>query len=365
MSSPLREFPFVDDAANLQEVVRHVANAKLIALDTEFVRERTYYPQLCVLQIATADMIAAIDCLADIDLGALFDCLARPDTSWILHSARQDLEVLMPRTGRRPARLIDTQVAAAMLGFGLQVGLQGLLSETLGIAIGKEHTRIDWSRRPLAREAINYALDDVRYLMPVWNELAGRLEARGRTHWASEDCARLLNLPVEPAADTILDRTKGVGALSGRQRAAALALVTWREERARRSDKPRRWILADDQLVRIARALPENGEALKKIDSLPKSFVARSGDAVLAAIRNAEPAADAPAPAAPDKQILRSLQDRIRALAEDLGVQPELLATRRDLSQVAAGQLPDGIASGWRGEVLAGAIGEFSRAPAS
>jgi ribonuclease D len=360
MSAAFKQFPLVDDSATLQEVMRHLDGAESIAIDTEFVRERTYYAQLCVLQIATDGMIAAIDCLADIELDVLFAELAQAQTTWVLHSARQDLEVLIPRTGRLPARLIDTQIAAAMLGFPLQVGLQALLSETLGIGIGKEHTRIDWSRRPLASEAIAYALDDVRYLMPGWEALKARLDSSGRGEWFTQDCARQLALPLLPSADAILDRTRGAGRLDASKRGAAHALVQWREERARQRDKPRRWILADDQLVSIAAAMPATLQDLKQITGLPGSLAERSGTAILSAIANAEPLPPLREPASPDKQMLRTLQERVRVLAEKLNVQPELLATRRDLSLVAAGQMPEVFATGWRAAILGELIREVS-----
>jgi ribonuclease D len=305
-------------------------------------------------------MIAAIDCLADIDLDELFAALAREQMTWILHSARQDLEVLIPRTGGLPDRLIDTQIAAAMLGFPLQVGLQGLLSEILGITIGKEHTRIDWSRRPLATEAIAYALDDVRYLMPAWHELETRLESSSRIDWFAQDCERQLHSPLLPSVDAIFERTKGAGRLGAEQRGAALALVQWREERAQQRDKPRRWILADDELSGIAAAMPATLEDLKRITGLPRSLIERSGNAILAAITNANPLPPLRDAAIPDKHLLRTLQDRVRALAEKLNLQPELLATRRDLAQLAAGQMPEIFATGWRATVLDELIREIS-----
>lgn len=345
--------------------MRRLADADTLAIDTEFVRERTYYAKLCVLQIATDDLIAAVDCLADIRLDKLFAALARSNVSWVMHSARQDLEVLVPQTGSLPARLIDTQIAAAMLGLPLQVGLQGLLSEILDVSIGKEHTRIDWSRRPLAPEAIAYALDDVRYLLSAWRELHLRLESAGRSEWFTQDCARQLELPLLPSAESIFERTKGTGGLSGRQRDAALALVRWREERAMQRDKPRRWILADDQLVRIAASVPDSPEALQRVDDLPKSLVSRSGKAILAAIRNPERAPPVRDMKIPDKKRLRSLQDQVKSLAARLNVPPELLATRRDLARVAAGQTPELFVSGWRGEVLRDLLQDFSQDPAS
>ncbi len=351
------EFPLVADTGMLDEVAACLGGESLVAIDTEFIRERTYYPELCVLQIATDDIVVAVDCLADIDLDPLFGALFAGDRPWLLHSARQDLEVLFTRTGRLPARLVDTQVAAAMLGHPLQIGLKGLLGEVLGVAIGKEHTRADWSRRPLPREVVGYALDDVRYLLPAWHALAARLAEAGRRDWFEEECARLLGQPLQPAPEAILERTRGAGGLQGDQRAAALALVGWREARAMARNKPRRWILDDDQLVRIAQARPDSVEALQQVAGLPAKLAARSGKAIVAAIQDAEPAADSPDRAVPDKARVKALQAEVRQRAEALGIKPELLATRRDIALAAGGGTPDAFVSGWRGEILSDLTG--------
>lgn len=356
------EYPLVDNARALDDLRQRVLRENLIALDTEFVRERTYYPELCVLQIATKMWVAAIDCLADVDLDAFLTTLVSDDRVWLLHSARQDLEVLFHRIHRLPAQLIDTQIAAGLIGLPLQTGLQGLLEEVLGVTIDKEHTRADWSRRPLRESLVRYALDDVRYLIPAWQRLNELLESKGRTEWLHEDCARQLAIPIEADASTLLERTRGAGSLKGKRRAAALALLHWREQRAQRRNKPRRWILADDQLVRIATSLPASRADLERIEGLPPRLVARSGADIVAVI--AESASEAPPPESerlqPDKARVRSLQAEIRALAETLGLQPELLATRRDIAMAAAGQLPESLSSGWRHSILGGILGEVS-----
>lgn len=354
MNRPPTELPLIDDSRTLHEVVERLSGADLIALDTEFVRESTYYPQLCLFQIAANDFITAVDCLADIDLDPLFDALFAPGKTWVLHSARQDLEVLFNRAGSLPSRLIDTQVAASLLGLPLQIGLQDLLREKLDTAIGKEHTRADWSRRPLPEAVMSYALDDVRFLLPAWRTLETELEALGRLAWLEEDCARLLRLPILPDTAAIFERTKGAGSLKGAERAAALALVAWRETRARDRDRPRRWILTDEALIRIARAVPGTLAGLEALPGLPPRLIERSGKALLAAIHAAEPVAEIPISEPPDKEQVERLKAEVKARAERLGIQPEVLATRRDIAQAAAGQWPDALAAGWRGSVLAG-----------
>lgn len=365
MSTAPTELPLVTDSRTLDALVERLADARLIALDTEFVRERTYYPELCVLQLATDEIVAAIDCLAGLDLDRLLEAITGPRTTWLLHSARQDLEVLLNLGARRPRILIDTQIAAALVGMPLQIGLQGLLAEILSISIAKEHTRTDWSRRPLPAAALDYALDDVRYLLPLWQALETRLGTLGRIAWLEEDCARQLSLPIQPDPRTLLDRTKGSGSLRGEGRAAALALLAWRESRAQARNRPRRWILPDDQLIAIAAALPRTPADLERVPGLPAKLLARSGPALLEALRKAPELPETPEAGAPDRQRVKRLQADVRSRARALGLQPELLATRRDIAQAAGGHAPDAFVSGWRGSILGDLPERVSQDPAS
>jgi ribonuclease D len=319
-----------------------------------------------VLQVASGDVAFAVDCLAPIDLAPLLEILFADDAVWVLHSARQDLEVLATRTGKLPGKLIDTQIAAALTGSPLQIGLQAMLLESLNVAIGKEHTRADWSQRPLPDAVLQYALDDVRYLLDAWRALEERLRSAGRLGWFEEDCERTLRLPIQPDPAAIFERTGGAGKLQGKRRAAAFALIVWREARAEQRDRPRRWILADDLLVQLATALPQTLAELEQIRGLPPKLIAGSGTALLTAIQDAEPMPDlVQARPPPDKMLVKRLQALVRERAESLGVPPELLATRKDIAQVAAGQTGDSFMRGWRGEVLAGLFAGLSGDSAS
>jgi ribonuclease D len=353
----IRENSWVATDAALAPLVDAIAASPLIAVDTEFVREKTYYPQLCLIQIATRDYAACIDCLAPLDLSALFAQLFRPDCTWILHSARQDLEVIWQRAQRMPPRLIDTQIAAALLGWPPQVGLEGLLSRTLQVELGESYARTDWSRRPLPAEALNYAIEDVHYLLRSWDELEKQLAALGRLPWLVEDCARAL--AERPVADAVVvwSRIKGQHALPFPAACAALELVRWRELAAQRSDRPRRWLLDDETLLAIAAALPSSAEQLGRLVS-PK-FVARNGAAIIAAVaRRDDPDVQAivRAHAGPpaDRKALKALQEEVRRRAAALGIEPEILATRRELAALATGTAPAHLTEGWRAAELAG-----------
>jgi ribonuclease D len=357
MVTTTQEIGWVDNDAALKRLVAALGATQMAAVDTEFVREKTYYPQLCLIQIGAGEHVACVDCLAKLDLEPLYARLFDSSFTWVVHSARQDLEVIFQRTGRMPPRVIDTQVAAAFTGYAPQVGLEGLLQRSLGVELGESFARTDWSRRPLPEAALKYALDDVRYLLAAWERLDAELGRLGRRDWLREDCERML--AEQPVADTtvIWSRLKGVHALPFASQCAALTLVRWREAAAQRSDRPRRWLLADEDLVAIAAALPSDADALA---ALGKSrFITRSAPAVLAAIASrTDPAVEAEvranaAQAAPDKAAVKALQERVRQRAAVLGIEPEILATKRDLVGVALGEPPAHLRSGWRANELA------------
>jgi ribonuclease D len=353
-----QEIGWIGDGARLEQLVAALKGVSLAAVDTEFVREKTYYPQLCLIQVATAEQVACIDCLAPLDLEPLYAEIFRPGFTWVLHSARQDLEVVWQRAGRRPPRLIDTQIAAALLGYPPQVGLEGLLHRTLGVELGESFARTDWSRRPLPEDALRYALDDVRHLLAAWERLDAELGKLGRRDWLDEDCERELAEPPEADSTSVWSRLKGVHGLSFASQCAALALVRWREAAAQRNDRPRRWLLADDVLLAIAAAMPGDAAALGAF--VQAKFLTRNAAAVLGAIAaHTDPEVQAvvranAAPAAPDKSVVKALQEQVRQRAAALGIEPEVLATRRDLVAVALGTPPPHIARGWRAAALAG-----------
>lgn len=356
MTTP-QEIGWIDDSAGLARLVTALEHASRAAVDTEFVREQTYYPQLCLIQIATAEQVACVDVLATLDLEPLFAQLFRPDFTWVVHSARQDLEVVYQRTQRMPPRLVDTQVAAALTGYPPQVGLEGLLERALGVTLGESFARTDWSRRPLPEAPLRYALDDVRHLLAACDRLDAELARLGRADWLREDCERLLAERPVADATAVWSRIKGVHGLSFASACAALALVRWREAAAQRSDRPRRWLLADDVLLAIAAALPSDADALGRFAQ--GKFMARNAGAVLAAIASRDGAAlqsevraNAAGPA-PDKHAVKALQEQARQRAATLGIEPEILATRRDLVGVALGDPPPHLRSGWRAKELA------------
>lgn len=347
---------WIDGDMALASLCAALDGASLVAIDTEFVREKTYYPQLCLIQVATREHAACIDCLAPLDLAPLFERLFRPECTWVLHSARQDLEVIWQRASRLPPRLIDTQIGAALVGWPPQLGLEALLERTVHVTLGESFARTDWSRRPLPPPQLNYALEDVRHLLPAWDVLERRLGELGRLDWLHQDCARALGEPPVPDATSVWARLKGMHALSFAAQCAALELVRWRERAAQRADRPRRWLLEDDKLLALAAALPATPDA---IDSLmPPRFIARNGADIVAAVaRRDEPEVQAivgagAAQQVPDKNKVKALQEDARKRAAELGLEPEILATKRDLVALAAGKPPTHLRNGWRAVAL-------------
>ena len=351
-------FDLVEDQHTLAQACALLDGTELVAVDTEFVRESTYFARLCLIQLATDKLVAGIDCLAELDLGPLFARILDPKMTWIVHSGRQDIEVVWHAAGSKPSRVYDTQIAAALLGEPPQIGLREILGATLGVEIHKTLTRTNWAKRPLPANALEYALDDVRHLPELWRRLSERLVGANRLEWFLEDCERALDVPLEPDLATLYQRTKGTGKLRNAGVDTALALLDWREERSRRANRPRRWILSDEALVALASRRPREPAELHEIAGLPERTIAKSGPEILVAIASSsEPrfsglAVERGAPSRLDLTLLKSLQTQVRGCAARLGIEPEVVAAKRDIVGCVLGTPPERLCSGWRAHYL-------------
>ena len=350
----------VDNAQALAALVHAIADAPLVAMDTEFVREQTYYPRLCLIQVATPDRLACVDCVAGMDLKPLFSALLAPGRTWLLHSARQDLEAMQRLMFRLPSRLIDTQVAAALLGKTPQIGLQDLVAGELNVRLDKGFTRTNWAARPLPGGALQYALDDVRHLFALWGALREKLNYLNRLDWLEEDCRTALETPVLTPPIALWSRLKRVRALDVRTRCAALALVEWRERSAQRCNRPRRWLCSDELLVRIARAMPSRPDDFSHIPELPKRFARRFGDEIISSVAGSDTVqnlrlVDVQRPPIQDGQLKR-LRDGASQRAGYLNIDPQVLATRQELVDLLRGMPSGRIAGGWRWNELKGLV---------
>lgn len=356
-------FRFIDHPEALNDLVADWAGAPWIGLDTEFVRERTYYARLCLIQLAGPKGVAVVDPIALRDWTALFALLDDPGSVKILHAAGQDLELLhQARPGRLPAPLFDTQIAAALLGHPPQSGYGALVQKTLGITLPKLHTRSDWSRRPLSDAELAYAADDVRYLATLHDRLTADLQRQGRLSWAEAEHAALAD-PARYRLDP--DRAWlriGAGRMLAPEAQGALrALAAWRERAAEARDLPRQWLLKDDVLLHWAEHRPDSTAGLTDGITVSPALLQRHADEWLVAIREgaADPPASLPAPyPLPPalEQRLKHLGRLVRSRAEELGLDAAVLAPRRELEALVLGTRDTQVLRGWRREIIGEAL---------
>ena len=354
----MKTMELVDNERDAGALAEALAGAGLVAVDTEFVRERTYYPRPCLMQLAWERGIACVDLVAIGGTGALEGLLFDPGVTKVFHAARQDLELFFAMCGRVPGPLYDTQIAGGVLGFPDQAGYGSLVEAILGVELEKGHARTDWSRRPLSADQLRYAVDDVRYLLPMKDELDRRLADLGREEWAAELCQDLTDPALyAPDPGGAWRRVKGWRQLAGAALARLQALAAWREEQAVDRDRPRRWILADDALVEVARRNPADGKGLA-MAGVPPGVVRRQGEAIvsrLAAVAGDAEPRDVPADTRLPKQDAR-LVSRLGRLVDETAkrarVAPAILATRAELRALVSGERDLRVLRGWRRELV-------------
>ena len=350
---------YIDTQAELDALVAEASAAPWIALDTEFERVRTFFPRLCLLQIATPERAACIDPLGDISLAGVNALLSSGAPLKIFHAARQDLEVLQHALDVLPDVLFDTQIAAALCGYGEQVGYAQLVKEICGVELSKAYTRTTWCRRPLQEQEICYALDDVHYLGDLYRHLSERLEQHGRTGWAEEDCAVLARgETIESGAASAVNRVlRACHSLDQAGQSVAHALALWRERAARRRDRPREWLLGLDTIVEIARHRPSNLSQLGQLAGVEASTVTHRGQEILDAIEQGRAGAQDYTPlqrsVRPDpavKALGNRLWKHLGELCMQAGLPTASVARRDDIRALAAGERDLRLLQGWRRE---------------
>ena len=346
---------WISDPAVLQ--ARLADRPASVGLDTEFIRERTYWPQLALVQLAigseaTGQEVLLIDPLVPGMCAALVPLLTDPAVLKIMHSASEDLVAFKRACGVVPAPLFDTQIAAALAGIGAGMGYQRLVQERIGVALTKGETRSDWLRRPLSPAQLEYAADDVLHLDALYRDLAAQLDSLQRRAWLDEDAARLL----AQAADDEGERWPHLSSRSAQfldpaAQRRLLRLLRWRDAYARESDRPRNWILDNEFAVSLARASTLDRAGLQQqLDTVPKAPRAL-GDALWHALQTPlADEADAPLARAEDrdKAALRKLQDAVSERSAELGLPDGILASRRWLEALLDGHDWPGALAGWR-----------------
>ena len=348
----------IDTADALAAFAARAARAGSLALDTEFMREKTSRAELCLVQVADDASAVCIDPLAVPDLGALAPVLTDSNIVKIMHAARQDLEVLLPAVGL-VTPVFDTQIAAALAGFPAQVGYAELARRLLGVELSKAHTRADWARRPLSPEEQEYALDDVRHLAALRASLLDTLRARGRVAWLEEELASLANADaLRVAPEDAWKKVKGLPSLDAGRQELAQALAAWRERRAADRNRPRGWILDDVSLREVVLRLPRSLDALAQLPEMQESVVRKCGEELLALVRDAGIADPPPAlprrerPDAAQVALVKKLAEITNEAAKALEISAEVLATRRELERLASGRRDVSLLRGWRAEIV-------------
>ena len=343
----------VDSDSGLRAAAEVLAGAQRVALDTEFMRVDTYYPRLCLLQFGIPGRVFCIDPLAVPDCAPLAPMLAAPGQAKLMHAARQDLEALQVHGGLGVAPVVDTQVAAALLGLPEQAGYAWLVEHCCGVVLDKTQTRTDWAQRPLSEAQWEYAAQDVLWLEPVLEVLLQRLDALGRRTWLEEECARLGPEEASPP----WQRLKGLAQWQGRDLAVAQALAEWRETLAQRTNRPRAWLLRDETLYALAKQRPATMNELARLPAMAPGTVRRHGAELLELVQAAAKER-APEPMesgrldADQLAALARLSARVKAYAAELGLASTTLASRRDLERVVCGQPVPRLQGGWRREIL-------------
>ena len=321
-----------DDA--LEDLLALASEADAVAIDTEFMRRNTFFPQVSLLQMCFSDKAWLIDPLAIKELGSLVDFIVNPQVVKILHSASEDLEVFQQWLGVLPEPMFDTQRAAALLGRGFGMGYRTLVSDMCGVELDKGDQRSDWLQRPLTQSQCEYAAQDVTHLFSLWPALRDEAQSQGKTEWIYSD-ARDAGSTLASAAGGYFKKIKSAWKLDSRQLAALIAVCDWREDTARKRDKPRGWIIDDKACFELAQSGPTCHDELQPL--LPPPAMRRYGDTLLALLAQQDSLAESALPAklppplsGEQRGQLKKVKQHGRSIAEALGMVPEAVLPSKD-----------------------------------
>ena len=352
---------YIETNQALKDFCEQIKDCQFCALDTEFVREKTYYPELSLIQLATETQQACIDPLAIDDFAPLVTLFETPAMLKILHAPGQDLELFYQRFNALPRPVFDTQLAAAVLGYANQIGYADLVKRVCSVQLEKKYTRANWSRRPLSQGELDYAMDDVRYLIEIYQKLQAKLSERGRTEWIQADLENLSKPETyEMTFSNLWKRLRGVQRLKGAALNNADQLCRWREQLAISKNRPRRWILKDEDIVDIARFKPGNHAELSQIGNLSADYVKKYGNAILQVLSKAAEMKSDEYPKQAEFKPLNNQQqaiaDCLMALCRLISEQNEIalasVATKKELDQLIVGKRDNNLCRGWRYEML-------------
>lgn len=362
---------FVTDTEGRDRLLAAIDAADFLTLDTEFFRERTYYPRLALLQVATPDTVWLVDPLADVDLRPLWERLVSVDIPVVLHAADQDLDLILTEAGHLPQRVFDTQIAAELLGLGTQPSYAALVEAMLGVVLDKAQVRSDWLARPLSPAQIEYAVQDVLQLRRLYPLLRDDLEGAGRSAWMSEEAERQTDpARFAPADQRRWKKVRGVQTLDRAGLAVLRPLAACREAIARERDRPRRWVWEDQALLDLAREIarlpaPVSPADVESLLAARRGPLKKEPERMRALARAIADELDRPpshwpelrrGPRLPpeDRDLLKSRRTRLEALAERESITPSRLATSAELkNHLANPDRPCRLNQGWRADLLA------------
>lgn len=351
---------FINKKRDLAIALQQWQQAPYVGLDTEFIRERTYFPELCLVQLSIDTgndvKVFAIDAIAfELEAEYINESLKNWHGTVIAHSMSQDVEILANTPWMQGEFWYDTQIAAALLGSNLQIGYASLVEEVTGVQLDKGSSRTDWTKRPLSSAQLHYALDDVRYLNELQQFLSEKLGGLGRSEWLGEDSNRLFeksrsSIPNEKA----YKRLKGFYHQTPIVRKRARYLATWREERAIALNRPRGWILKDDVLWQVANA---DVTGIDSVNGIPEKIKRPIYEVIeFADARDFIADDERPLPTAPsaeEKQRMKNIKEIVNEVARGLNIESNVLLTRSEMDQIAFGKIPERLNGGWRQDVLA------------
>lgn len=365
MSNYAPQHDLVNTAEALGRLCAELATSPWIALDTEFLRERTYYPQLCLLQVAGERTAACVDVLSLPTIEPLLAVLNNPAATKIVHAGHQDFEIFHHFYKILPGPVFDTQLAAA-LAFGAdQISYAALVDKLLGVRLEKAHTRADWSRRPLSEAELAYALEDVRYLGALYLQLKEQLRAAGRLEWLDEAFSALLkpeSYIVDPSQ--AWRRIKDSHRLRGIELVVLQALAAWREREAIARDLPRKWVLSDDIAVDLARRRPKTSEALTKVRGLDARIITRYGVVLLDLVAQASATPIENWPTSEQRRLLSPHEEvivdmlaaTVKLCAAEAGITPSLVVSRAQLEDAVRHRAVLLRLEGWRDAIAGDAL---------
>lgn len=353
-------FELLETTQSLQDFVEKIADCEWLALDTEFLREKTYYSKLCLVQIEAEGHRACIDPLSIDDLTPLYDLLKNPDIIKVLHAAHQDLEIFNNLLGQVPAPIFDTQIAAAVLGLGDQMGYARLIEKMLNVTLPKTQTRTDWSKRPLKSAQLEYAIDDVRYLAKIYPKMHEQLVSKDRLKWLDKDFERVENPQTYAIhARERWKKVRGNQVLKRPQLAVLRELAEWREKLAEKTNRPRKWILSDDILLDISRQQPSNKNELMDIRGLSSERVEKNHAIWLKLIQTGSHCKEADMPELPRSKkptpaqntLIDMLMLVLQIQAKKHGITPMVIASRKQIANMV--QSGDStLSDDWRGAMV-------------